>query len=260
MALDLAAIRARLAAQIAWTPPHYAKTPLDDVDALIGEVERLTAIAEAAETQGACMKPTSITVSFGRTQSLSSYSNIKPAITLSADLEDGDDPEACRAALLEQARTFVEEQIDLALEADGTPAKFSSAPRYKVLYVAERWIDGLRRQTRVTPPERLILIVPMGAQLAGGRTPWWSEIYSPTRDLRLRHAQARAAEWQDDHDGVRIIDCAGGDLERIPAWVFAEPTAQAEPGALVPAQREQWEDDAEDAETEDQAEEEPEEV
>src|SRR5262245_34880619 len=98
------------------------------------------------------MKPTSITVSFGRTQSLREYSNIKPAITLSADLEDGDDPEACRAELLEQARTFVEEQIDLALEADGTPAKFSTAPRYKILHVTDRWIGGaFRGERRIAP-------------------------------------------------------------------------------------------------------------
>lgn len=52
MTLDLATIRARLARCLAWAPTHeWTQQPTEDLDLLIGEVERLKALAEANEAE-----------------------------------------------------------------------------------------------------------------------------------------------------------------------------------------------------------------
>jgi len=55
MPLDFTAIRNRIAAQIVWCPPLYVKTPLDDLDALIAEIDRLTPLADAAAAWAAAV-------------------------------------------------------------------------------------------------------------------------------------------------------------------------------------------------------------
>lgn len=78
------------------------------------------------------MRIETITVSYGMTQSLPKYSNVKPSITLTGVLAEGEDREQAKAALLDEARAFVHEAIDVALEASDRPAKYSAEPRYEV--------------------------------------------------------------------------------------------------------------------------------
>src|SRR5688572_23962743 len=85
------------------------------------------------KTQGGIVKLTTITVSYGETQSLPEYSNVKPQITLGATLDEGDDPAQAEAYLWQLAKDSVHAQIDLALEANGRPAKHSTEPRYQIL-------------------------------------------------------------------------------------------------------------------------------
>ena len=80
------------------------------------------------------MRITQITASWQETVSLGNYSNVKPSISLTATLDEGDDPAAWKAALMNEARTFVQEQVDAALEANDQPAKYSLEPRYDVRY------------------------------------------------------------------------------------------------------------------------------
>jgi hypothetical protein len=174
------------------------------------------------------MKRTTITVPYTRTQNLGDYSNVKPGIVLGAELEEGDDYEACKAQLLAEARATVEEEIDRALEASDQPAKFSAVVRYRLLYTSERWASRPRgRDTRLVPPEKILVLAPDAFQLAGQASErWLSDIHQPCRKLRLEHARRRAAEWIDERserEEFRLIDCADGDLSRIPPWALVPP-------------------------------------
>lgn len=90
---------------------------------------------------------TQVTVSWQQTQSLPEYSNIKPGLTLTAQLQDGDNVDEVVLALRDQARRFVEEHIDEALERNDIPAKFSHDPRFDV-YVHGRGTD---RKVAIVP-------------------------------------------------------------------------------------------------------------
>lgn len=186
-----------------------------------------------------------ITVSYQRTQSLQSYSNVKPGVSITAELSDDDDPRAVYATLFFEAKAFVEEAIDAALEQDGQPAKFAAGPRYRVFVTNRAWAVqeyGDRRRSRdvkVEPPEYLAIIVPHEARLPRpeGRQ-WYDELYPS--NMRLSHAHlvmARhiRAHVSDAPGGIRIIDCADGDLTRIPAWVWETPTAPPAPAEPTPA-------------------------
>ena len=80
------------------------------------------------------MNITQVTVGWQQTQSLPSYSNIKPSLSLTAQLSDGDNVDLVIEQLRNQARGFVEAQIDDALEANEQPAKYSLDARYDVLF------------------------------------------------------------------------------------------------------------------------------
>jgi hypothetical protein len=188
------------------------------------------------------MKLTTVSVRYGRTQSLESYSNVRPEITLSAELEDGDDPEAVRATLLVEARAFVEEAVDQALEQGGQAAKFERGPRYRTFVTAPTWVyledvAGRRsRQVKVSPLEYLAIIVPNAATLPQVTNGYIDELYP--RKVRLGHAHLIVAEYihaclGERPGGIRVIHCSDGDLSRIPAWVW-EP-AQAPPPEAQPA-------------------------
>lgn len=200
------------------------------------------------------MKRTQITVSFARTQSLGNYSNIKPSIVLGAELDEGDDAEAVKAQLLEEAQQFVYEAVDRALEDDGQAAKFSAEPRYRLAITAESvhvgrgWGD----RNKATAPEGLLVLLPQAVNLdeTEGRA-WWGEPYGPSRKLRLSHARRAAAEVLGDRPGYRLIDCADGDLSRIPAWAMSPPPEpEPEPVAAFAAERgeadEEWEEGEDD--------------
>jgi hypothetical protein len=66
---------------------------------------------------------TQISVSYGETQSLPDYCNVKPGITLTAFVEAGESAEAVEAALWKFAKEAVQTHIDSALEDHGLPAR-----------------------------------------------------------------------------------------------------------------------------------------
>ena len=65
------------------------------------------------------MKVTNITVQAGRcfNHPYEQYSNLRPEITMTATLEDGDDPAAAAKALQQQAETLVEDHKRTMLES-----------------------------------------------------------------------------------------------------------------------------------------------
>lgn len=65
-----------------------------------------------------------ITVEYAYTFNLGNYSNVKPTVTLTAELSEGDDPELVILDLQKQARLAVQEEIDATLIANGRLAQF----------------------------------------------------------------------------------------------------------------------------------------
>lgn len=55
---------------------------------------------------------TQVTASYSYTYNLGDYKSIRPEVTLTAILEEGDDPEGVRATLQIEARLSVQDQVD----------------------------------------------------------------------------------------------------------------------------------------------------
>lgn len=173
------------------------------------------------------MKIVQVTVSYGETQSLPEYSNVKPNLTLTAALAEGDDPTEAEQALWVWARDSVHAQIDTALESCGKAAKYSLEPRFKVLTTYRGGFD--RRGAPEPPP--LVVIVPNASALDKDNR-FTHAGYSETQNLRLSHALRVASKYAADQ-GKRLIDCSDGDLSRLYALLPAEqPTPAPEPPPL----------------------------
>jgi hypothetical protein len=165
------------------------------------------------------MNITQITVSYGETQSLPEYSNVKPSITLTAVLNDGEDTVTIEAELWQHAKTAVREQIDLALEVNNIPAKYSTDPRFQVLKT--RSVSYYDRGKIELP--KLVAIIPNDAKLDGR---FVHAGYLHSRKLRYGHAQRLAAETADE--GYTIVDCSDGELSRLMVLLPEEPAAKQE--------------------------------
>lgn len=228
----------------------------DDFPHIIFEAPRLDAIVDTPldepdepDKKKECpMQHTRIAVRIGRTQSLENYSNVRPEIEIEAVLAPGDDLEACKAQLRAEARAFVEEEVDSALEAEGIPAKFSAAPRFLVYETREVWLDAFRRQYRVAPPERLLIVTPEGAPLGEGEDAghrWYGKLFRGERGMRLDHALRRAEAHRADYPdrGYRVIFCAGGNLAALPAWVLAPAEARHTAQELAALRAASWYED-----------------
>lgn len=172
------------------------------------------------------MRLTQITVSYGETQSLPEYSNCKPALTLTASLDETDDPVACEAALWEQARTSVHTQVDAALEANDRPAKYDPGPRYQVMRTAH---ERYRRPDDPPNPPKLLVILPNELNLKDNRL--HHAIYPESRNMRHAHAFRAAIKYiQDEGEDIPLIDCSDGDLSKL--WAVLPGAAEQE--AVVP--------------------------
>jgi hypothetical protein len=166
------------------------------------------------------MKLTQITVSYGQTQSLPEYSNVKPLISLSATIDDGDDPAEVEALLKARAKASVHEQIDDALELNGMAAKYSQEPRYQVMRTY--WDSYLNRGKPELP--KLVVILPneLDPDKKSLGTGLIHSGYPESRKLRKLHALRVA--WDSARDlGAVLIDCADGDLTPLIAALAVVP-------------------------------------
>jgi hypothetical protein len=195
------------------------------------------------------MQITEITVSYGQTQSLPEYSNVKPMVTLKATVTPDENIEEVRRTLFIVARSMVESEIDDALERHGRPAVYDPAPRYQVQRSAPNPYDDRGRKKPPLPPT--IAIVPDGAELPHGD--WYGAMYaSHSSGLRLAHAQLVAEREVKRHgDGAAIVDCSDGDLSRLPArpalaYEGSEQEAMDQARATEDERRYQEADDFED--------------
>ena len=99
------------------------------------------------------MRITEITASAGRTfnHPHEDYSNLKPFVTLKAELAEGDDPVAVAKTLQQQAEQLVEDQKQNMLKAlediyQMGEAKTRMIGLARQLQNAQEEIDGLRKQ------------------------------------------------------------------------------------------------------------------
>lgn len=158
------------------------------------------------------MHITQITVSYGETQSLPEYSNVKPNITITAAIEDGDDPTAVELNLWAHAKQQVHEQIDQALEGSGMAAKYSTEPRFQVL----RTYQGYTARGKIEQP-KIVVVLPNGMRLDTQLDQRLGSIsYRETRKLRYDHALRIATEYAHDQES-ELLDCADGDISRLEA-------------------------------------------
>ncbi len=151
------------------------------------------------------MKITQITVSYGRTQSLPEYSNVKPQLTIGAELEEGDEAEAVRAALLAEARAFVEAAIDDALEGAEQAPKFSTEPRFCL------WASRISGWGISTDRPQIIVLAPEGTK--------YDEFDFISLNYKRGYRYPAARQYAEQEAGERratLIDCADGDLSKIP--------------------------------------------
>jgi hypothetical protein len=161
------------------------------------------------------MNITQITVSYGETQSLPEYSNVKPNLTITATLGDGELAEEVETELWKMAKESVHAQIDQALEGSGKAAKYSTDPRYRVMRTIHDSYN--RRGKPVLPP--LVTIIPNELELDDRFT---STGWPENRKLRYAHAQRVAAETAVDL-GANIVDCSSGDFSALMALLPEEP-------------------------------------
>jgi len=157
------------------------------------------------------VKITQITVSWGETQSLPEYCNTKPSLTLTATLDDGDDPTAAELLLWQQARDAVRAQIDAVLERNNLAAKYDPCPRYQVMRSMR---PDYYRKKQVPEEEwpNVVLILPDTDAHPKG---YVHTLYPDSRNLRYPYALKKAQE-KAQKDGATLINCADGDLTKIP--------------------------------------------
>jgi len=197
------------------------------------------------------MHITQITVSYGETQSLPEYSNVKPNLTITATLDEGDSPGEVEQLLWNEAKAAVHAQIDFALEANGKPAKYDPAPRYQVLRTYWNQWDH-RGEAK---PRQYVIIAPDEIKL--DRDAYAQRLIVDSSKLRLGHAQKVAAELLGDKDeGYTLLDCSNGDLTALNLAIPApepapDPLALADPIDAAPdGVDEEWEGDDDEDEDE----------
>lgn len=158
------------------------------------------------------MNITQITVSYGQTQSLPEYSNVKPNLTLTAVLDEGDDPATVEALLWQHAKESVYAQIDAALEINDRAAKYSSEPRYQVMKTYWNQWDH-RGEER---PPQYVIILPNEMSLKDesyDQKLIHAAYTGESRKLRYSHALAVAQDViRDSDENPTLLDCSNGDL------------------------------------------------
>lgn len=180
------------------------------------------------------MHITQITVSYGETQSLPEYSNVKPNLTITATLDEGDSPGEIEAMLWQQAKHAVHVQIDAALEANDRAAKYSDEPRYQVM---RTYWDEWQHKGEEKPPQ-YVVIVPDALKLRRAYAQRLTHFaHGDSRKLRYTHARriTDAAVADRDDGPYTLLDCADGDLTRLEAALgVMESNSEAAPTADSP--------------------------
>lgn len=139
------------------------------------------------------MKIDRVVVRWGETFNMGDYSNVSPAVELSATIAPGDDAGAVTDALMDAAQRFVREHVDQALEQRGKPAHYSIEPRYDIWYM-----HLLSRRYLIIAPADSPPPLPLSA-------------YRSSPGHRL-HAAQQLAQTIEPRDGITDIVLDGSQI------------------------------------------------
>jgi hypothetical protein len=175
-----------------------------------------------------------ISVTYGLTQSLPDYCNVRPSITLEYVLEPGEDPDDVRAGLIGEARAQVRELVDQALEDAGRPARYSLEQRYAVVISTAPNTHNGWGEVKPAPPERAVCIVPDHLERLVREWGYRGTGVYPYDELRFSHALRLAQKYiatQTDAGVLfRLIEChTRDDLRLIPRAPVAEIDPEPSP-------------------------------
>ena len=139
---------------------------------------------------------TEVTASWTETANLGNYSNVKPSLTLTAQLAEDDNPHIVAEQLLLTCRAQVQDLVDQALESMEEPARYSTDPRFDV------WSTQIG-------PRSVYIIAPSGAQ--------------PELEIRSWRATSRqrfpAAQRYADQRANVVIVADGSDMASVAAQI-----------------------------------------
>jgi hypothetical protein len=134
-----------------------------------------------------------VSVGWTETASLPNYNNIKPSVTLTATLEEGDNPTGCVSLLMEQAQREVRDLINQADEEHNNSPRYYKGPLFILL-------QGRERECYVIAPK-------------GGDYP--ADLRKITIEGPLNFVNSRAGDYAADY-GYQVINCADGDFSKLP--------------------------------------------
>lgn len=144
------------------------------------------------------MKLTTITVKYGITHNMGNYSNVRPEVELTVELEPHDNPDEARWLLMQQAREAARAEVDGALEDDDKPPKYYTGPRFSLATITS---------------EKLVVIYPdTHPERARLPEPWDEGTSLRYHGRRLPVIRAKVVERYPDYI---IIDCSDGDYSRL---------------------------------------------
>lgn len=168
---------------------------------------------------------TEIQVTYQTTENLGNYSNVKPSVSLTARMDEGDDPEVEREKLMATARAMVQTEVDNALEASDLSPKYSTDPLFDVLVKSSE------------KHGRFIAIVPTGIKIGGaGRS---------ARRRRLAAAETYAQQYGGDFETSAYTVFGPDDLEEAKVAIGAVEAAEDEDRRL---RQEKWDREAKERE------------
>lgn len=160
-----------------------------------------------------------IEIEYGLTVNLGNYSNAKPILRMTAELDEDDDPQSSLDELIDLARQRVQAIADDELEVAGERVKYTDEPLYQV------WYSELRK---------CIVVAPTDLEMPKEKTwrdsdRWQSENGRFPRRMRQEtaNAQAKAVLRSKDDDHVLVYASTSLDLA-----VFLPPLPDPGPEPL----------------------------
>jgi len=146
------------------------------------------------------MRIKKIVVSHMETQNLGDYSNVKPSVTLEAELGEGENVSETIKTLQAQAQQAVQQQVDNAFEAIDDPPKYYSGPRFAMI------VNSREDLAAIVPDEAL-------SNLING----WDGLSYRKKGRRLEAIKSYIThKYLLQNPETTVIDCSDGDLTKLP--------------------------------------------
>lgn len=134
------------------------------------------------------MNITTVTVGWQETVSLPEYNNVRPSVSLTATVEEHENPAEVLDSLLDSAKRIVRQEVDHALEMHGQSPKYYEGTRYQAV---KSW--GQRR----------VLIIPNSIEIKPSHGDW-GHVFGIARSMSL--------------EGITRLLSANRDVENLDGY------------------------------------------